>query len=454
MALSAQEAVLLDKHYETYQGNQARDELMSRYRDGEQRIAQLGMAVPPDFRRFLLVANWPGMYVDSIVSRQDVRALYLPGQYEADPTLSAVFDANNLDSELSLFLDDRYTYGRAFLSVGANEDDATVPLVHVESPREMTATVDIRRRRMTSAVRFYGTTDGSIVSGNPAIHGPTDATLYLPDVTVWVQRRADGQWAELDRDQHRLGRVPVVMSLCRRRSGVMEGRPIITRVNDIADAAARALTNLQFASEAHGVPQRWALGVSKGDFVDKDGKPLPVWEAYFGSIWANQSKDAKVGQFTASDLTNFETQLKIYAAIAGSVTYLPLRYFGLTTPTNPPSADSIRAEEASFVKFVEMENAQVGAVLGWAASLAYWFASGDKVDGSRIAVDWVNPATPTIAQREDALAKRYAAGVISREGYWDELGWSEARKTKERQYLAAEAAEGLTNLKLDAGVGA
>jgi hypothetical protein len=31
--------------------------------------------------------------------------------------------------------------------------------------------------------------------------------------------------------------------------------------------------------------------------------------------------------------------------------------------------------------------------------------------------------------------------VLSREGYWDELGWSEARKAKERAYLDAEAAD-------------
>ena len=28
--------------------------------------------------------------------------------------------------------------------------------------------------------------------------------------------------------------------------------------------------------------------------------------------------------------------------------------------------------------------------------------------------------------------------MLSREGYWDELGWSEARKAKERAYFEAE----------------
>jgi hypothetical protein len=47
------------------------------------------------------------------------------------------------------------------------------------------------------------------------------STLYLPDETVWVERgRLDGRkWVEVDRDDHNLGVVPVVMHLNRRMSG-------------------------------------------------------------------------------------------------------------------------------------------------------------------------------------------------------------------------------------------
>lgn len=434
MALTPDEVRLIDKHKrEIFDANQINDVLMGRYYDGDQRIEQLGMAVPPSFRRFLLIAAWPGMYVDSVEARQDLRSMILPGQETADPQLTAIWDANNLDADLSLFLQDRYVYGRSFFSVGANEDDPATPLVHVESPREMTAFVDVRKRRMTSAAKFYG------VDANGM--GPTDVTLYLPDQTVWVAKdETTKKWAEVDRDVHRLGRVPVTMSLCRRKSGSWVGTSLMTRVAGITDAAARALTNMQFASEAHGVPQRYVLGVSQGDFVDRDGNPIPAWEAYFNAIWANKNPAVKVGQFDASDLKNFETQLNIYGRLAGSVTGLPLRYFGLQT-TNPPSADAIRAEEMQFVKFVERQNAQVGSVLGWTAALALRFSTGQWVDGSRIGVEWQDPATPTVAQREDALMKRKSQGVLSVQGYWDELGWSEQRKAKEREYLREEASD-------------
>jgi hypothetical protein len=446
LALSPDEVNLLIRHKSDLDSNAYNDELMCRYHDGAQRIEQLGMAVPPSFRRFLLIVNWPGMYVESVESRQDVRSQILPGQAAADPQLDEIWDANNLDADLSLFLQDRYVYGRAFFSVGSNEDDPANPLIHVESPREMSAFVDVRRRRMTSAAKFYGsislygrdtaTPTGDQLRTQP---GPTNATLYLPDETVWAERAEQtGVWSEVDRDKHNLGRVPVTMSLCRRKTGSWVGTSLMSRVTGITDAAARALTNMQFASEAHGIPQRYALGVSQGDFVDADGKPLPAWEAYFNAVWANKNPNIKVGQFSASDLKNFETQLTMYGRLAGSVTLLPTRYFGLTT-TNPPSADAIRAEEAQLVKFVERQNSQVGSVLGWTSALALRFANGDFVDGSRIAVEWHDPSTPTIAQREDALMKRRSVGVLSRQGYWDELGWSEQRKAKEQAYLDEEA---------------
>ncbi|MGJ8488632.1 hypothetical protein ACSFB5_12135, partial [Glaesserella parasuis] len=50
-----------------------------------------------------------------------------------------------------------------------------------------------------------------------------------------------------------------------------------------------------------------------------------------------------------------------------------------------------------------------------------------------------NPATPTVAQRMDAVVKAKQSGIVSREGAWDELGWSPARKRREEGYFRNEA---------------
>jgi hypothetical protein len=431
VALSSVEVDLIERHHKNLMVSSARDELLWRYYTGQQRVEQLGMAIPPSMRRFLVVANWCRTLVDTKNQRQQVRSLILPGEETADPRLRAVWDASNLSAHTAMFNADRMVYGRAFMSVGSNADDTGLPWVRVESPREMSADVDPLREVVTSACRLYGSTVES--------PGPLYATLYLPDVTVWAEK-VNGKWLEVDRDPHRLGAVPVVMHLNRRMSGQWTGESEMTDIIPIVDAAARSLTNLQFAQEAHGIPRMWMTGVAKGDFVDAQGKPIPQFEAYFDAIHMLTKEGAKVGQLSAADLKNFETALKTYGLQASTVTGFPARYWGITS-TNPPTEGAIRADEAQLTRSIEADNEQVGMTLGWVGALAMRFATGDWVPGNRVRVDWFDPATPTVSQREDALAKRRAAGVLSREGYWDELGWSEARKAKEREYLRAESAE-------------
>lgn len=433
MALTPSEVELIDRMKRELDSQAWVDELNLRYYRGQQRVEQLGMAIPPSMRRFLVIANWCRTLVDTTNDRQQVRSLILPGEETADPRLRAIWDANNLTAHLRMFNADRMIYGRAFLSVGANEEDRDLPFVRVESPREMTALVDVRRERMIAAARFYGVDEATRM-------GPTNVTLYLPDETVWVARGAGGRWAEVDRDRHNLGAVPVVMHLNRRASGAWVGESQMSDLIPLVDSAARSLTNLQFAQESHGVPRMFMTGVAKGDFMDADGKPIPQFEAYFDAIHTITDPQGKVGQLSAADLKNFETALRIYGTQASVVSGFPARYFGITS-TNPPTEGAIRADEASLVRGVESQNDEVGMSLGWAGALAYRFSTGEWVTGNRVRADWFDPATPTVSQREDALAKRRAAGVLSREGYWDELGWSEARKAKERAYFAEEMAD-------------
>jgi hypothetical protein len=441
--LTTDELDLIAEHQRRLEYTALTDELNLRYYRGLARIEQLGMAIPATMRRFLVVANWCRVVVDTINARQQVRALIIPGQETADPRLRAVWDASDLTMHTSLFNIDRMVYGRAFMSIGTNEADPRLPWVRAESPREMTGILDVRRETLTSACRHYGwpeVDDGSQGLTWPAAGIARKVVLYLPDETVWAQRDESGEWAEVDRDRHRLGRVPVVMHLNRRLTGEWVGQSQMSDVIPFVDAAARSLTNLQFAQEAHGIPRMYMTGVSQGDFIDSDGNPIPQFEAYFDAIHTLTKAEAKVGQLTAADLKNFETAIGVYAQQASTVTGFPARYFGLLT-TNPPAEGAIRADEATLTRSVEQQNTEVGVTLGWMGAIVLRFATGEWPTGSRVQVDWFDPGTPTVSQREDSLAKRRAAGVLSREGYWDELGWGEGRKAKERAYFASEASD-------------
>lgn len=430
MALTPSEIQTIDELKRKLDARWSEDEKNYRYYRLKQTLEHLGMAIPPSMRRFVVWANWPRVVVRTITGRQKVRSLILPGQETADPHLRAIWDASNLSAHTKMFRRDVLIFGRSYLSVGANEKDPKLPLVRVESPREMEALVDTRTETMTAAARFYGKDKNGL--------GPTHVTLYLPDQTIWVERGTDNRWREVDRDIHNLGAVPVVMHLNERVSGEgFEGESELVDIISLTDGMARSLTNLQFAQEAHGVPGIWATGVKNGDFVDEHGKQLPMFEAYYDVIKILSDPNAKWGQFDAADLKNFETAGRIYGTQA-SVSYgFPGRYFGVTS-SNPPAEGAIRADEIELINAVEDKNEAEGMVLGWMGALTLRFATGSWVEGNRVRVDYFDPGTPTVAQRADALSKLRATGDISREGMWDELGWSEARKAKERQYLRRE----------------
>lgn len=423
--LSTDEAALLRVLYTRLQRLRKTHDDLDKYYRGEQRIQTIGLAVPPELRVFEFPLNWPRVTVDTVVQRQHVRSFSLPDDPESNDYLSEVWEANNMDSQSVLNHLETRVQGHGFVSVGTNEDDPEHPLITVESSRSMIAEIDPRTRKITAALRIYY---------DPLERAaPTEATLYLPDSTIYLQRVKGWQWAIEDRDDHKLHRVPVVQFLNRPRVGNFVGESEMKDVLKPTDMAARALMDLQVAMETHAVPGKWATGVNKDDFIDAEtGKMAASWQAYYTAMTVTQSQTAKFGQFQSSELTNFKTVIDMLAEQVSAVTGLPMRYFGQNT-ANPAAEGAIRADEVRLVKNVELKNMTDGDCWAAVMALAYRFGRGEWLDGNRIRTDWDDPNTPTFSQKADAIQKLVASGILSREGAWDELGWSQARKDLERQ---------------------
>jgi hypothetical protein len=221
---------------------------------------------------------------------------------------------------------------------------------------------------------------------------------------------------------------------------VWTGRSEMSDVIPLADMASRTLTDEQLAVETLAVPLRYVFGVKKEDFVDPVTKePIPTWEAYYGKFMAHANKEIKAGQFDGANLENFHSAIVNLGKLCASVTGFPEKYWGIHT-ANPASEGAIRADESRLVKTVERKNVEVGVELAWAFGIAERLRTGEWPDGNRMYVEWHNPATPTFSEKADALQK-LAGGVpiLSREGAWDEMGWSEGRKEREREYFQAES---------------
>lgn len=423
---------------------QQRNRLLTAYYEGEQRVEQLGLAIPPELRRFLTIVAWPGTYVDAIAERVTLEGFELPDATEADKDLWRIWQANSLDRESKLAHLEALMFGQAFIVVGAGdadtpdspsaeggdddrEPDAATPMITVESSNEMAVELSPRTRQPVAAAKFY--TDD----------GVAHATLYQPGVTIWLERR-NAVWDEADRDEHNLGVVPVVPLTHRAQLSRRDGRSAMTRIISLTDAAARALTNAQVATEAHAVPQRYAAGLAPTDFKDKDGNILPAWEAYFGAVWASTNPDAKFGTFTAADLANFSGIVNHYATLVSGVTGLPMRYLGQAT-TNPPSAEGILADESRLIK--QVEDFETGAEASWerAQQIGLRIRDGKWDPRMRqLETQWRSAATPTRAQEADAAVKLVQANILPVEAAWEDLGYSAARREKLRAMREADLA--------------
>lgn len=398
MALSDDENVTFRRLSATLTKSHRDLERLDAYYEGVHRLERLGLAVPPELDKFVTTVNWPRITVDSIEQRCDVEGFRLPGADSADDELWAIWQANDLDEESQQAHLDALVFGRSYVCVGSRTpDDPTpgVPLVTVESAFEMTHEWDPRTRAVSAALRRTGRTASGV---------PESATLYLPDQTVWLERSRSG-WVELDRDVHGIG-APLVVPMVnrprlRRRHGVSEMADVIT----LTDAACRALTNAQVATELLAVPQRYVLGASPKDFVDADGKAVPVWEAYFGAVWALQNGEARVGQFSAADLGNFEKIVNHYANLVSGVSGLPTRFYGQYT-TNPPSEGSIVADETRLIMNSYRKHRGWGGTWERTNRLVRRILDGDwNPDLARMETLWRSPETPTRAQEADATVK-------------------------------------------------
>ena len=399
---------------------------LANYRDGEQRLRQMGLAVPPELRDFETVVNIPGMAVREPVSRQDLRGFQRSGSDVIDEALRDAWEVNNMDAQSMLAHADARTFGRAFVSVGAG-DDEQYPSIMVETPLGMAVEVDTRRNRIIAAARRW--------RGDDRVEY---ATLWLPGVRVDLHRHL-GRWMIDERVASSAPIVPLVMFLNRQWQNRRSGRTEMSDVIGMTDAIARMITNMQVAGETVALPHRWAAGIDPKEFFDESGQPLPLWEAYMTALRATSNPDAKFGSFATADLDNFNKAVNNMMAWCGAVLGLPTRYMGQQT-VNPAAEGAIVADEIRLIKNVELMNRFDGAAWSWVMGLYEYFRTGETPARNDIRALWHNPATPTYSQRAEAVFKMTtgARPILSREGAWDELGWSEPRKARERAYLAAE----------------
>lgn len=397
-------------------------ELRGLYYDGMQKIQDLGISIPPSLAGLRTVIGWPQIGIDAIDERCRVEGFRYPSSNDTDEDLWGIWQANNLDGEAQLAQIDALVYGRCYITVGPGDDDTNgEPLITAESPINMTAAWNARMRRPVAALQLYLDTDFT-----SDMYGQEVAALYLPNSTIYMARTAatgsttlgTGNWEITDRDNHNLGRPPVVRMANRQRVANRDGLSEITPAwMSTTDSACRTLLGMEVGRELFAAPRRYVLGASEDAFVKADGSAASAWEAYVNKMMALERDEEgnipTVGEFKSSDPATFTKLIDTYTKIMSGLTSLPPHYLGLTSDGNPASADAIRSEEARLVKRVERKHTAFGEAWEDTLRLALMIRGGSLPDQvHRMETDWADPNTPTMAQTSDAITKQVMAGSI------------------------------------------
>ena len=399
-------------------------QLLNAYYEGEQPLSYLAPELQAEMgdRIRQVTVNWPRLVVDAVEERLDVEGFRFGDQADADADLWRIWQANNLDEESQQCHLDALVMRRAYVIVGSNPDDETLPVITVESPLEAYAETDPRTRQVTAGIKRWTADDGD---------GPVDhATLYLPDETVWWIRDGDSWIEDPDNpsDEHGLGEVPMVPLVnrprTRRRTGVSELQDVIP----LSDAACKAATDMMVSEEFHAIPRRYAIGVGQEDFQDERGRPMSAMRKLAGRIWAidkSKSDGVEFGQFPEANLTNFHATLQQLAEMTAALAGLPLHFLGRLT-ANPVSADAIRSAEARLVKRAERKQRSWGGSWERVMRLALRFRDGVwDPNAASLETVWRDASTPTIAQAADAATKLYASGIIPKRQLREDLGYTQ-----------------------------
>lgn len=218
------------------------------------------------------------------------------------------------------------------------------------------------------------------------------------------------------------------------------------KVTTIQDAINKLFSDMMVAAEFGAAPMRWAI--SQADPGDIKNGPN-VWAWFPAGDGTGQQ--ASVGQFEATQLTNFHDSMDKLANYMAIITRTPKHYL-LQFGSNI-SGEALMTMEAPLTKKVETRQRVFGAVWQEVASFLLKM-EGMEVKPADITVIWTRPETVQVYTEAQARQLAVNTGiplitVLRREG-WSDVEIERMQKDQELQDKAKKtvAQAVLKDLKL------
>ncbi len=410
------------------------------YFEGEQPLRFISPILERElgYRMSPIVVNLARYAVDVYENRLDIEGFRIADADVADEDLRDVWEANDGAFISQQAHREGLALSRAYAMVSPNPD-SEYPTITAESAFEAIHEDDPRTHQTRHGLKKW--VDPDKTRWMTYLHTEGWTTWYLKS----------GEWIEDNSESHDYKMCQLVplpndpRSLGRYRPGKTDqrlGRSVFHDVIPVMDALNKIASDMMTSAEFHALPRRWATGLSEDDFVDEQtGEALETFSMIAGRLWGVENKDAKFGQFPEADLSNFHNTIKLLEQMAGQLLALPPHYTNFGASDTQASADAIRSAESQLVKRAERKQQQLSTRWERVMRLVLLtMGRPDSIELKRIETLWSDPATPTIAQKADAIVKlvqaRDAMGrsILPIEQAREDLGYSGQAQDRMRDW--------------------
>lgn len=406
----------LEEALQALDAPQGRYAELERYASGTQPLAWIS----PESRKALgdrlprLTSNIPALQINSIVER--LRPVGF-----SDPRAWDLFTQTDLDQLAAQAMADALLYSVGYVLVWSKDGK---PVATVESPRQCHVLTDPADRSVTVGVKRYSTKD------------TTEAYLYLPsEIQHWSAPQPNAAIAGfrlIETIENPLGVVPLVP--------IDNGHSEIRDLLPLCDALNHLLVSMMVGAEAAGKGRRWISGLQlverprlDGDgnpVLDGDGQPIvdtvsPIDDIDVVQTMISENPETRFGSIPPADLDAFESGVRVLISQISAVSSLPAHYLSPLTAAQVPSADGLRAAEASLEARSAAKQQRFGRA--WEAVGRLLIAVDTGIDPADIPLrmHWASPATRSESQAADAAVKLFQSGLLSRRATLARLGLSE-----------------------------
>ena len=318
-----------------------------RYYDGDQPVVYATDMLSAYFKTLnaRFIENWCAPVIDAVLERLTLKGFDCGENTQAEETLSELMEGGGLELEAYDAHKAAVITGESAVLVWPHEDDPSDVEVYYNDPRQVEVFYQAAHPKVIDYAAKMFRDERS---------GVSYMTLYYADRLEHYRTRDDKlpqqprDFVPLPEDEgpsveaHDEGRVPVFHFRRDRRiiAGELRGRVLSQQ-----DMVNKTLADMMVASEFAGFQQRWAIANSKLD--DLEAGAMEFWKL---PPAAEGEQPTQVGQFNATDLSNFLGARTALAEGIAIISHTPKHYM---TGASQPSGEALNAMDAPLVKKVE-----------------------------------------------------------------------------------------------------